>query len=289
MWGALITTALQMGLGMAQQARANKEKQEAQNRRPSYDAPEGAKRALKMQEQAQASGMPGYNRALQQLQSNKANTFRRVLEGARGSADIANVASSLQASSDDAIQNLNVQDAAFREQARQNVVGQLGNMADYQDKAWQWNYQDPYLRDYSESNQRHFAGMQTMNNAIDAMGGVMTLMGEGGSPMMQQGVPQVGMPQVNTPNNGATQMMPAMNAGGEAVQQMALPPSVNPWADALAPKQGNQFNVASSINPYTLPNDPNGVMSLANQRGPGFNYGINPYSSAGRMLNINPF
>jgi len=292
MWGAVIQGAValtQMGIGMSQQKKAEDAKRNALKARPSYSAPDAAKRALKVKEQAAAAGMPGYNQALEQLQVNKANTMRRVREGARSSADIGNIASAVQGSSDDAITNLNVQNAMFRERARESMTNELGNMAGYEDKAWQWNQQDPYLREYSEANQQHNTGMQTMFKGMDLLGAAGVL---GGPPSGGGQAPQVGGMGIDAQAGmasatDAVSNMAQQPQGGQAANMAQMPQNMsNPWAQAFQTAQVPQ--VASSVNPYGSPYGVQGVQGLGYGRGPGMS-GINPFGAAGQALNIQPF
>lgn len=277
MFGALVgglTGLIQMGVGAAQAAKAKKERERIKANRPTAVVPEHAKRALRIQAQAAASGMPGYNEALQRLYQNKAQTMSRIREGARGSADIVNAAASIQGASDDALIDLNVQNAMAKEQNRQNFAQGLNQMAIWEERATDWNEREPYRRDLSEANQMQNTGMQTMFSGLDTLGssavtGLGQMGGQGG-----------GAPQVGGADMMANDVSAGMNAGANAVSGMAMnppasaqmvaPPTMNPWQQSMMPAQGNQYN-------------------MINNRGVGFSSGINPFSPAGQMLNINPF
>lgn len=316
MFGAIIGGVLglaQMGIGLAQQAKAKKERERLKADRPRAEVPEAAKRAVKIMGQRAAAGMAGYNQALQQLQQNKANTIRRLREGARGPQDLMNAAAAVQGGSDDSIINLNTVNAQEKRAAEGQYAGALGQLAQWQDRATDWNEREPYRRDMAEENQRMNTGMQTMFSGMDSLGSAAVL----GTENMQFGNKSAAAPQVNTPvpaqmmegawddtadmftpqdgggaNMGtpwAQSMMPVQQ--GQAFNQPAA--QMNPWAQQMMPAQGQQFSVApAGGNPYALPNDPiGGVMGQYNSRGSGFSNGfkINPYSAAGRMLNLNPF
>lgn len=69
--------------------------------------------------------LPGYNRYVDQIQSNMASANRQAMMGATSSADVLNAVTSTQAVSDQSLASLSLQDAGGREQALMRYLDSL--------------------------------------------------------------------------------------------------------------------------------------------------------------------
>ena len=181
--GGIVQSAmgtLKMGMGLAEMLQGREAMRKLKQNRPAYHTPEAVKESLLLAEQDAGAGMAGYNQAAQNILGNQANAQQRLQGAARSSSDLVNAAAVGQGQSNQAMMQLEAQNAAYKQAARKNVQQQKNTIGGYQDKAWQWNAQDPYLQNYSEASQRASTGQETMYSGMDEIGaGASSAMGGG--------------------------------------------------------------------------------------------------------------
>jgi hypothetical protein len=135
--------------------------------RPKYQPAQATQQAVNMAErESNASVMPGYAQATQQINQNTANAVNTVAQNASSSSDIMNAAGAAQVRGNMSLSDLvraNMQDKARRKGVHLQTLGQL---AAEQNKAWQINEQQPYL-DAAQARSALFGGgMQTLSGGI---------------------------------------------------------------------------------------------------------------------------
>lgn len=147
--------------------------------RPQYSIPQEILKSQKMAEMAANEGLPSaqYNNAMKNIQRQQANAISAATDRRGGLMAV----SKIQQASNDAVGNLDAQDAQARMQNQKTLYGVSGQTAQYRDKAFQINQMQPYQqkRDYAMSVMG--AGNQNLMSGVDkALGGVGMLIGNGG-------------------------------------------------------------------------------------------------------------
>jgi choline dehydrogenase-like flavoprotein len=133
---------------------------------PTYQPTQATQQAVNMAErEANASLMPGYAEATQQINQNTSNAVNTVAQNASSSSDIMNAAGAAQVRGNMSLSDLvraNMQDKARRKGVHLQTLGQL---AAEQNKAWQINEQQPYLDAAATKSALMGAGLQTLTDA----------------------------------------------------------------------------------------------------------------------------
>lgn len=92
------------------------------------------------------NGMPGQATERQQISQNAGNAQAAVAKGATTGGDIIDAANKIQLNSDDATRSLALQAASYKSNALGGYEAALGNQAGWQDRLYQNNQLQPYLR-----------------------------------------------------------------------------------------------------------------------------------------------
>lgn len=119
-------------------------------------------------------GLPNqqYNQALQQQNQNLSSVLGTIGRNGR-SANIAGILRQANL----ATQNLNVQDAVTRRQNQQIAMAQNQDLAQEQQRVWNWNFANPYLQRLQQVNQLRNAGTQ---NIFGGLGTIASIGIQGG-------------------------------------------------------------------------------------------------------------
>jgi len=102
--------------------------------------------STKLAQENYTNGMPGQTAAKQQIGQNAVNAGTIAAKGATSGADILDSANKIQLNSDDATRQLAIQAASYKSNALGGYEAALGNQAGWQDKLYQNNQLQPYLR-----------------------------------------------------------------------------------------------------------------------------------------------
>jgi hypothetical protein len=162
--------AFKTALGISQAIKANRIAR--QTKRPAYEIPGAVKESVAMGREMAATGMPGYEQYKAGLGGQTANAVRSIKEaGGSGPEKLAAI-SGAYGSQMGAQTQLGIQNSQARMQNVRSLQGELGRLGQYQDKAWQWNQQDPYVQAMESArrlregaNQNIYGGMKGMASA----------------------------------------------------------------------------------------------------------------------------
>lgn len=135
--------------------------------RPIYEVPNEVLENKRRAEIAANEGMPSqqYTNAMRNFQRNQASALSASLD--RRSALMA--LPKIQRQSNDAMSNLDAQDAVMRTQNQKALYGINSQLAQYRDKAFDINRMQPYERNYSYGMGLLGAGNQNMLSGADKL------------------------------------------------------------------------------------------------------------------------
>lgn len=139
------------------------------NKRPEYQIPEEVKQNLNQAQQQALQGLPEEQKQqyLSNLQRGSAQALASAGSRKGGLAGIAGLADS----QNQAYGNLLGMDAAARQANQQTLSAQRQNMADYKDKAWGINKENPYYERTAQNQAMIGAGMQNISGGLQMAGG----------------------------------------------------------------------------------------------------------------------
>jgi hypothetical protein len=130
--------------------------------------PDEVKQATELAQQNFTNGMPGMQYAKQGIQQNAGNAFAAASKGASSSGDILDSANKIQSNANTANQDLAMQAASYKSNALGGYEAALNNQAGWQDKLYQNNQLQPYLRAANTAASLIGAGNINESNAIDS-------------------------------------------------------------------------------------------------------------------------
>ena len=137
----------------------------ALNKRPQYEIPNAATQKLALAQAAASSNMAEYGNALNNVGVNAAN----ALSAAKESGNPMSVIAAIQANANSATNNLDAQNAQYKQGQQQNLQNTLGEMGEYQDKRWQMNEYAPYVDRKKMFGDLVGAGIKNMVGGADSM------------------------------------------------------------------------------------------------------------------------
>lgn len=144
----------------------------ANNKRPYYSRPGEAVDALNIAERSYLNnGMPGADILQNRIGSSAATAFNNATQGASSSADILDAATKINVNTNDANNNLTIQEAQFKNQAQDTYLGQLANSANYTDKEFSYNKDQPYQTTAAAASALIGSGNQNIYSGINDIGG----------------------------------------------------------------------------------------------------------------------
>jgi len=213
--------------GGFQARRAKRGLEDLRRNRPIYETPEAATQALGLSRQMAYGEMPGRTYAEERLGRTTAAGVRNIGRMAPSSSAALGAVTDVFGKRMDAERELGYNAALWRAQMMQNYQSQLGQMAQYQDQAFNLNQWIPYQQQMNELQSQRMAGQQNLWGGIQGLAntasGFMGDMSQLGA--MQQMFPQGGM-------NYGNYSLPNYGVGGPArAPQMTIPsmPAVAPY------------------------------------------------------------
>jgi hypothetical protein len=165
---ALISGGVQLGTGVYQAIKSAS----IDSTRPTYEIPDEIKQNLTQAQLNAIEGMPEdvRNRYIDQLTRTMATGLQALGDRRGGIAGVSN----LVRAATDANRNIAGMDAQMRQQQEQALMGQRQVMANYKDKAFDWNERQKYLENAQAKQSMAGAAMQNITGAANnVMGGMM--------------------------------------------------------------------------------------------------------------------
>lgn len=130
--------------------------------------PYQVKLATQLAAQNYRNGMPGMSQAQNAINRNAGNAYATANKGASSGGDLLDAANKIQVNSNDASQQLALQAASYKSNALGGYEAALGNEGQWQDKLYQNNQLQPYLRAANTSAALTGAGNVNEFGAIDS-------------------------------------------------------------------------------------------------------------------------
>lgn len=146
--------------------------------RPEYTIPGAVAESVDMARQSAGAAMPGYGTARNNIAGATSNAVRAAQLAGSGNNVLATIAAA-QGNEANAMNNLAAQNAQFQFGQRRDLMSNLLNLGNYQDKAWQLNKYEPYQQKAAAKAALTEAANQNMNGAISGLSSV-AMMGLGG-------------------------------------------------------------------------------------------------------------
>lgn len=160
------------------------------NIRPTAEVNENFLKNVALAENMGRTGLPQqqYNRAFQNIGRNQASAFNTLSRSANPSAGI----NSLLRSSNDAVLGLDMQDANARLNNQRFAFGQRANLAQDQQRVWNWNKRDKYNEEAQAAAEQIGAGRQNAFGALTDLSqlGQQYLAAENGQQSSSSSMPQ---------------------------------------------------------------------------------------------------
>jgi hypothetical protein len=208
--GSLVTGGIDLVksiFGAVQTAQGTKQLNSLISNRPKFNISQGYQDAFKSYQNMANSNLPGYDIMKGQIDQSGAQAQSNLERGAMSSNQLMSGALSSQDKELKAIQNLGLMSAQWKSQQQQNLIQGQQMMGQQQDKAWDYNVNQPWeIKANMAANkagvgqQNLFAGLQDMGSTLNNYAGtsayLKVLQG-----MQKQGVGSQ-LPQNNLNNVG---------------------------------------------------------------------------------------
>lgn len=144
--------------------------------RTQYTRPGEVTEALNIAERNYLNGMPGSDVQESRIGTSSATALDTATQGATSSADVLDAATKINLNTNNALLDLGVQEQRHKEGAMQNYIGQLMNNAQYADKEFSYNIDQPYQENKAKAAAMIGAGAMNMNAGVnEALGAVSTI------------------------------------------------------------------------------------------------------------------
>lgn len=161
-WVQFIPAGLSLLSGIGQRFKANR--LESQNKMPTATVNSNIAKNQALAQSLAKQGLPSpvYNNQLNQMQQGFSSAFRNM--GQR-STNGTNVNAFLR-NYNNGLMNLNSQDAQARQQNQQTLMNANSAMAQEEQRVWNWNQAQPYLRNAQNISQLRNAGNQNIISGV---------------------------------------------------------------------------------------------------------------------------
>jgi hypothetical protein len=159
-------------MGIVQNARANKILKNAE--RPTAVVPQALIESQRMFNNRVMSGMmPGQQFFADQIAGNQAAAMRNATNMGGSAQNRIGTMLASQALADNSYANLNAQSAQYQMQQQQALANVLGQVANSQQDAWQYNEADPYAALVAAAQREKDAANKNIYGAIGSAGGAI--------------------------------------------------------------------------------------------------------------------
>jgi hypothetical protein len=153
------------------------------NVRPIYTRPNEATQGLSLAEQGYENAvMPGTAQAINNISASGASAFDAAAQAASSSGDVLDAISKVNFNQGQQFNDLAAQQGLYKQQQLQNLQTQLANSAQYGDKEFSYNKDQPYQDTAAAASALIGAGNQNIGSAASELGtiGTAAIMNQGG-------------------------------------------------------------------------------------------------------------
>lgn len=216
---AAASSLAQLGIGLSDRAKGRKQREKAQSffEENKYAIPESAKAALGVaQRGAETFGLPGQDIAEAKLGESVASGIGAARRAARTPSEILASVTGMVGQQMEQQQNLALDAARNYQLQQQNLQGQLGRMAGFEEERWRSNVLYPYQQQMTGAGQLAERGTAGLSAGISGLGQTAAGLGQymGAQQGFQSRFPQQReiAPPMMTPRTGTLEV-PAVDSG----------------------------------------------------------------------------
>lgn len=170
------------GYGIYQGIKQNNQAKKIDTTRPTYNIPgEVAANQAMYRDMANSSRMPGQSIAENNIKAGTANSLNALTQTGGGVNNILAAVGGLNQNQNNAMNNLATQGAQFQLQNKDKFANSNNVMAQYRDKAFDYNKNQPYMMNVARKNALQQAGATNINNGLTTAGNTATALAGLGS------------------------------------------------------------------------------------------------------------
>jgi len=171
----LITGGIGVGLSAVDIIRGNRMRKRAEEnlrnlKRPMMTVPEAQAQQVALAKMGAMQDMPGYNLAMQQQQLGMQQSLGNASRAATSSQDLLSVATGGMAGQQDALAQLAIQNAQFKQEGMQNYQTALSGLAQTQQTMFDVNQMQPYALKYQTYSNNIQQGRDLVNSGMQGLG-----------------------------------------------------------------------------------------------------------------------
>jgi hypothetical protein len=145
--------------------------------RPAYQIPESVDKMIEMYRQASQTGLPGEDIMKGDIQAQTARTAGMAGQIGDSSVGALTVLNAAQQRESQALRDLHVRSAQYRQQNKQNYIQAVGSRSQYEDQAWQQNQLLPWEIQMNRAMQYQTQGTGNIMGGLDSLGAGMAQAG----------------------------------------------------------------------------------------------------------------
>ncbi|AIM37373.1 hypothetical protein KO02_12230 [Sphingobacterium sp. ML3W] len=166
----ILSVGTKIGSGISQKNQANK--LAAANKLASYEVPGEVKNATNIAERQYLNGLPGLESAKADIDRGGANAYAKASEASTSSNDLLDSIAKIQESQNNAYNDLGTQSMGLKMKAADAYQEALLRQAQFEDKKYQMNEYDPYMRKANAAASIYGAGQTNISSGLDGFANI---------------------------------------------------------------------------------------------------------------------
>lgn len=163
-FASLIPSLFQGGMGVFQSILGAMNKPQ----RPVYQVPDSVRQATNTAENLASGNMPGMSTLQGMIDNQSGQALNTIKAGMGGSPNLGGAVADVLGKTNDAKNNLAVENATFKTNAAQNLINQENVQGQYEDKAQSYNNLQKYQEQSNASSALSGAGIHNMFNGLSS-------------------------------------------------------------------------------------------------------------------------
>lgn len=167
-FASLIPSLFKGGLGIFQSILGGMNKPQ----RPVYQVPDSVKQGTNIAETLAAGDMPGKASIQGEIDKNAGTALNSLKESMGGSPNLTSAVANILAKNNEAKTALGVQNANYKVDASNNLIGQKNLQGQYEDKAQNYNNIQKYQEQANASSALQGAGINNIFSGLSDISGV---------------------------------------------------------------------------------------------------------------------
>jgi hypothetical protein len=171
------------------------------NIRPIYTRPNEVSQGLSLAEKGYENAvMPGTSQAINNISATGAAAFGSVRDSATNSGDVLDAITKVNFNQGQQFNDLASRQALYKQQQLGNLQAQLANSAQYGDKEFSYNKDQPYQDTAAAASALIGAGNQNLGSAVNELGtiGTAAIMNQGGDAKIKEASQLTNVPPMSS-------------------------------------------------------------------------------------------